>query len=179
MLNLYDAQQPLSRRPILVPVDFSACSRSALVHAALRAEGTRTPLLVLHVVHDLPGNPGLYRQPDGNHPSKPMIDIAGEMLDEMLTELRGEHPALQALQTARTRLIQGLPGKRIIEVAIHEQATMIVMGTHGRKGIAHLLHGSVAEYVAKHACVPVTTVRENEPAEDPDGSEYLASQAIL
>ncbi|MGB5438768.1 MAG: universal stress protein [Gammaproteobacteria bacterium] len=179
MLNILEAKQPLSRRPVLVPVDFSACSRSALVHAALMVEGTRTPLLVLHVVHDLPGNPGVYRKPDEIHPSRPMIDIAEEMLGEMLNELRGEHPDLQALQNARTRLIQGVPGKRIIELAAHEQATMIVMGTQGRKGLAHLLHGSVAEYVSKHACVPVTTVRESEPAEDPDGPEYLAGQAIL
>jgi nucleotide-binding universal stress UspA family protein len=89
-----------------------------------------------------------------------MIDIAEEMLDELLTKLRGKHPDLTALKTARTRLVQGLPGARIIEIAAQERAAMILMGTHGRSGIAHFLQGSVAEHVSKHARVPVTTVRE-------------------
>ncbi|MGB5426853.1 MAG: universal stress protein [Gammaproteobacteria bacterium] len=161
MLEVIDTPQPLNRRPILVPVDFSECSRSALLYACRLVEGTHTPLLILHVVHDSPGKPGVYRRHNGDHPSRPMIDIADEMLDELLTKLHSKNPDLTALKTARTRLIQGLPGARIIEIAAQERAAMILMGTHGRSGIAHFLQGSVAEYVSKHARVPVTTVREN------------------
>lgn len=161
MLEVVYTPQPLNRRPVLVPVDFSECSRSALLYACHLVEGTHTPLLILHVVHDSPGKPGVYRRPSVDHPSRPMIDIAEDMLDERLTKLRGKHPGLTALKTARTRLIQGLPGARIIEIAAQERAAMILMGTHGRSGIAHFLQGSVAEYVSKHAGAPVTTVREN------------------
>ena len=50
-------------------------------------------------------------------------------------------------------LISGLPGRRIVEVAEREQASMIIMGTHGRNGFAHMLQGSVAEYVTSmQAC---------------------------
>ena len=160
MLEIIDTPQPLNRRPILVPVDFSECSVSALLYACQLVEGTHTPLLILHVVHDSPGKPGVYRRTNEDHPSRPMVDIADEMLDELLTRLCGKYPDLTALRTARTRLIQGLPGARIIEIAVQERAAMILMGTHGRSGIAHFLQGSVSEYVSKHARVPVTTVRE-------------------
>ena len=141
MVEVIDTPQPLNRRPILVPVDFSDCSRSALLYACRLVEGTHTPLLILHVVHDSPGKPGVYHRPNGVHPSRPMIDIANEMLDELLTKLRGKNPDLTVLKTARTRLVQGLPGARIIEIAAQERAAMILMGTHGRSGIAHFRRG--------------------------------------
>ena len=164
MSEVIDAYKPRSARPILVPVDFSDCSRAALVFAARLVKDSGTTLLVLHVVHDSPGTPGMYRRSDESHPSRPMIDIATEMLDGLLAELRREYPGLAALETARTLLVHGLPGKRIIEIARHEHPAMILMGTHGRSGLAHLLQGSVAEYVSKHAGVPVTTVREDDTA---------------
>jgi len=164
MSEVVEAYQPVIGHPLLVPVDFSDCSTSALVYGARLVKGTSTPLLVLHVVHDSPGTPGVYRRHDENHPSRPMIDTAAEMLDELLADLRKQYPELPALETARLRLIHGLPGKRILEVAVQERAVMILMGTHGRNGIAHFLQGSVAEYVSKHAGVPVTTVREREMA---------------
>jgi nucleotide-binding universal stress UspA family protein len=164
MSDAIDSFKPRNGRPILVAVDFSDCSRSALVFAARLVNGTGTPLLVLHVVHDSPGAPGIYRRSDESHPSRPIIDIATEMLDQLLAELRRQYPELPALETARTLLVHGLPGKRVIEVARHERPAMILMGTHGRSGIAHFLQGSVAEYVTKHASVPVTTVRESDVA---------------
>ena len=51
-------------------------------------------------------------------------------------------------------LISGLPGRRIVEVAEREQASMIIMGTHGRNGFAHMLQGSVAEYVTSMQACP-------------------------
>jgi nucleotide-binding universal stress UspA family protein len=79
----------------------------------------------------------------------------------MLAELRDQEPDLQVLQTVTPLLVRGLPGRRIIEVAEREQAAMIIMGTHGRNGFAHLLQGSVAEYVAKYARAPVMTVKDD------------------
>jgi nucleotide-binding universal stress UspA family protein len=83
------------------------------------------------------------------------------MVDEMLVELRDQEPDLNVLKTVTPLLVLGLPGRRIIEVAEREQAVMIIMGTHGRNGFAHLLQGSVAEYVAKYARAPVMTIKDN------------------
>jgi len=155
------ATPPVSRRhPVLVPVDFSACSRSALVCAARMVEGSRTPLLLLHVIHDPAGRPGLYRNRDRRHSARPIIDIAAEMVADMLDGVRNQEPGLPALENARTLLIRGLPGRRIVEVAERERAALIIMGTHGRDGFAHLLQGSVAEYVTKFASAPVMTVKD-------------------
>jgi len=152
-----------ARHPILVPVDFSDCSRTALLYACRMVEGTRTPLLLLHVIHDDVRRPGVYRShaAGSQYTARPITDIAAEMVANLLTELRNQEPDLTALQTAEPLLIRGLPGRRIIEVAEREQAAMIVMGTHGRNGFAHLMQGSVAEYVAKYARSPVMTVKDD------------------
>ena len=149
-----------SRYPLLVPVDFSDCSRAALLYASRLVEGTRTPLLLLHVIHDDVRRPGVYRSPCSHYTARPITDIAAEMVEDMLAELRKQEPELQSLQAVDPLLVRGLPGRRIIEVAEREQAAMIIMGTHGRNGFAHLLQGSVAEYVAKYARSPVMTVKD-------------------
>jgi nucleotide-binding universal stress UspA family protein len=150
-----------TRHPLLVPMDFSDCSRAALLYASRLVEGTRIPLLLLHVIHDDIRRPGVYRSQISQHMARPITDIAAEMVEDMLAEIRSQEPGLQALQTVETLLIRGLPGRRIIEVAEREQAALIVMGTHGRNGFAHLMQGSVAEYVAKYARSPVMTVKDD------------------
>ena len=150
-----------ARDSLLVPVDFSECSRSALIYASRLVEGTRTPLLLLHVIHDDVRRPGLYRNHDSYRMARPITDVAAEMLESMLSGLRHQNPELRTLQAASTLLISGLPGRRIVEVAEREQASMIIMGTHGRNGFAHMLQGSVAEYVTKYAGMPVMTIKNN------------------
>jgi universal stress protein A len=147
--------------PVLVPVDFSQCARSALIYAASLTSNTRTPLLLLHVVHDSASDPGFYRRSDMGNPLRPIVDVAGEMLEIWLTSIRRETPEVDpTLGRARRRLVEGLPGSRIVEVAEAEQAAMIIMGTNGRSGLSQLLRGSVTEYVMAHARVPLTILRE-------------------
>lgn len=156
-----DMDRPGMDRPVLVPVDFSDCSRAALGFAARLTSGARTPLLVLHVIHDSGSDPGYYRRQHGNNPLLPLTDIAAEMLEDWLLRVRRMDPQIdEALRAARTRLVSGLPGRRIIEVAEAEQVAMIVMGTPGRFGLSRLLRGSVTRYVMSHARMPVTTLRE-------------------
>jgi nucleotide-binding universal stress UspA family protein len=63
------------------------------------------------------------------------------------------------------RVLVGLPFQTIIEAARAADVDLIVMGTHGRTGFSHLLLGSVAERVVRHAPCPVLVVRERERAE--------------
>jgi nucleotide-binding universal stress UspA family protein len=148
--------------PLLVPVDFSDCSKSALVYAAHVAEGTNTTLLVLHVVHEPRDRPGYYRSHDRSEHTLPLADIAEGMLEDFLCEVRRAKPELKALAGLRTMLVEGLPGDRILEVARREKAAMIIMGTNGRTGMARLLQGSVAREVSANAGAPVTTVKVPE-----------------
>ena len=146
---------------VIVPVDFSNRSRAALLYAARMTAESRTPLMVLHVIHDSGDNPGFYRRRHDANPLLPLADVASEMLEDWLYKLCKDEPELdKTLKRARTRLVGGLPGRRIVEVAEAEHAAMIVMGTRGRTGLPHLLRGSVTEYVMTHAAMPVITLRE-------------------
>jgi nucleotide-binding universal stress UspA family protein len=157
---------PLEHRPILVPVDFSSCSEAALLFAAQLAGSSQTPLLVLHVVHEPANEPGFYRR--ARRPetvlTRPMEDIARDMLNDFITGLDAEDSAREALVSAGTRLVSGLPARRIQEVALDEDAALIVMGSHGRNNAFSLLTGgSVAAEVARHSQIPVTVVKSPSP----------------
>jgi len=147
--------------PVLVPVDFSPCARAALVYAARMTADTGTPMLVLHVIHDSGAAPGFYHRPQNGNPLRSLADVAGDMLEDWLSGVRREIPELDpTLRRVRRRLVDGLPGNRIVEVADTEQAAMIIMGTRGHRGLSQLLRGSVTDYVMAHAGVPVTILRE-------------------
>ena len=62
------------------------------------------------------------------------------------------------VQDVETVTLEGAPRPVIVDSAIDLRCQMIVMGTHGRSGLAHLLLGSVAEYVVRHSKVPVLTI---------------------
>jgi nucleotide-binding universal stress UspA family protein len=156
-------QTPSSqRRPILVPVDFSSSSEAALLFAAHFAGCAQAPLLVLHVVHEPRQDPGFYRRAAAAGHSglmRPLEDVARDMLVDFMAELERHESIRGALAGAGTRLVTGLPARRIQEVALHEDAALIVMGSHGRTGLSRLTVGSVAAEVARHSPVPVTVVK--------------------
>jgi len=163
--DISNHQPQPERRPILVPVDFSSCSEAALLFAAHFASCARAPLLVLHVVHERGCEPGFYRRREvsGSHLTRPMEDVARDMLADFIDELGRHDSAREALANVRTQLISGLPAQRIQEVAQREDAALIVMGSHGRTAWSRLAVGSVAAEVAQHSPVPVTIVKGPGP----------------
>lgn len=152
-------------RPILVPIDFSDNCKAALRHAARLAEPFDQPLLILHVVHETADQAGYYRSRDTSGRTLPLYDIAEQLLERFVDELRAEQGISQSLATAGTLVVCGLPANRILEVAEARDAGMIVMGTHGRQGLARLLLGSVAQHIAQHSRIPVTTIRVQDAIE--------------
>ncbi len=147
-----------SDAPILVAVDFSLFSETALAWAARAAHSFSAPLLVLHVVHDSASAPGYYDQVKKHKKHLRRIEeAAAEMMSEFLERMRKEHPKL--LDKLDRRLVVGLPVNRILEVAKETGARMIVMGSQGRTGLEHLLLGSKAERVARLSPIPVTIVK--------------------
>ena len=145
--------------PILVAIDFSRFSESALLWAAPAAESFGAPLLALHVVHDSASAPGYY-EPVKKHKKhlRRIEEAAAEMMQEYLDRMRKEHPTL--LDRLEHRMVVGLPVNRILEVAEKTGARMIVIGSQGRTGLKHLLLGSKAERVARLSPVPVTIVKD-------------------
>lgn len=144
---------------ILVPVDFSVDSEEALIYAVTLAEALKTPLLVLHVVHDPGSAPGYYAVKGRNKQLRRLEDVAAELLGEFLDKEKKKHPGHAVLDQAGTELVIGLPVNRILETARKRHARMIVMGSQGRTGLAHALLGSKAEQVVRLSPIPVTIVK--------------------
>ncbi len=143
--------QPITH--ILVPTDFSEMSGKALDYALDIAETMGASVHVVHVCPLLYYALGQDMVPD---------DPAFER--KLKEKLHGKLEDLeQALATRGKKvtvsLVDGNPGQRIPEVATEIGATLIVIATHGRTGIQHLMLGSVAERVVRTAKVPVITVR--------------------
>lgn len=141
-------------KTILVPTDFSEPARDALDYAVELAEKLDAKVHVMHAF-ELP----LVGFPDGNMTitaeMATRITVAAQSaLDDILTRYRPRRVGLV------TSLVQGDPREAVLTKAEEIGADLIVMGTHGRRGIARALIGSVAESVVRTSSVPVLTLRE-------------------
>lgn len=136
-------------RRILCPVDFSEPSRVALRYAATLAGTLGAELEVMHA-YQLP----VYALPDGALMATPeMTARISTDLGKALAELAEEEAP-----KAKTTLVEGAPAAEVARLAKEHEADLVVMGTHGRTGLKHLLIGSVAERVVRTCPVPVLTV---------------------
>ena len=134
---------------ILVPTDFSRPSEPALDYAHELAQQFGASLHLLHVVN------------------RPLLaeGLAAEayMSEKFESDMvRGTEARLRKLapDAASTDVVFGYPAKAIVDWASRLSADLIVMGSHGRTGMAHLMLGSVAEAVVRTAQCPVLTVRQ-------------------
>jgi len=145
---------------LLVPVDFTPFSEEALLFASKLAEKLEAQLLVLHVVHDPAEAPGFYVQKGKKKKFlRSMEEAANEMMDEFINKMRKAYSDQEPINNATTLLVIGTVVKRILEVAEKKKAGMIVIGSHGRTGLTHLLVGSKAERVVQLSPIPVTVVK--------------------
>ena len=162
---------PASRRTnsgitrLLVPTDFSAPSDAALGCARRLAAGFGASVHLLHVLDDTPAGDALGSE---FYVASPPDVRAARLKDaqERLAHRVAAHDPSGA--SATTEVIVGKSAQTIVDYAAEGDFDVIVMGTHGRSGIAHLLMGSVAESVIRRAACPVMTVRNlAEPASVP------------
>ena len=145
---------------LLVAVDFSLYSEQALCFAGRLAQKLKAQLLVLHVIHDPAEAPGFYAQKGKKKKFlKSMEEAAEEMMEEFLEKMRQTYPDLVPIKKAKALLVVGTPVTRIVEVAEKKQVDMIIMGSHGRTGLAHLLVGSKVQRVVQLSPIPVTVVK--------------------
>jgi nucleotide-binding universal stress UspA family protein len=144
---------------ILVPTDFSKHSDNALRYAVAFAEKFNAELLLLHVVQDLAWFVPEAVLAAGTMPTTPIEEFAAAArtaLDRVVQGLNLPHLSI------RPDVIEGVPFDAILRFAKSKDVDLIVMGTHGHTGLAHLLMGSVAEKVVRKAPCPVLTVRHPE-----------------
>lgn len=150
----------LDNNPLLVAVDFTPFSEEALIFASHLAEKLDAQLLVLHVIHDPAEAPGFYAQKGKKKKFlQSMEEAAEEMMEEFLAKMHKDHPDQLPIKEAVPLLVVGTPVTRILEVAEKKKVSMIIIGSHGRTGLSHLLVGSKAERVVQLSPIPVTVVK--------------------
>jgi nucleotide-binding universal stress UspA family protein len=160
--------------PILVPVDFSPYAMQALDKAADLAERFGASIIALHVIAPEIGVQTLAQRlgiqtvvPSMDAETAEAPDVSDKEIETVVDHHREEaYQALQAFLPPRLaqyplelRVVFGRPFERIVETAVTEKAAFIVMGTHGRTGLARLALGSVTERVVRLAPCPVLTVK--------------------
>ena len=145
-------------KKILVPIDFSEPSRKAMQYALSFARQFNAELLLLHVVEFTPLT----------DPAPPLPVLQDEMTRvtmhesaaKRLAEWRNEISTHVAVKASVRDGIS--PHAEIVKAATEGNIDLIILGTQGRTGLAHLLIGSTAERVVRHAPCPVLVVRERE-----------------
>lgn len=150
-----DALPPES---ILVPTDLSDCAPGVIRHAADLAARLGSELIVLHAWQLPTGLGGGVQVAPG--PDEAPISVA----EHVRSGVEAKLPALLRIAEARgvpvrSLVVEGKPVDAILKTADSVDAHLIVMGTHGRRGLQRVLLGSVAEAVLRRAEIPVMTVR--------------------
>ena len=138
-------------RTILVPIDFSDCSLDALEYAAQVAKQFRAAVTILHVLEPVSYSLDFSLTHAGE--ARAQRERLEARLSEMAASLR------RAGLTAGHVLRGGAPADSLLDWSREQAYDLIVMGTHGRRGVSHLVSGSVAEAVLRHAFCPVLTVK--------------------
>lgn len=146
----------MSRR-VLHPTDFSKASGAAFARAIAEARQNRSELLLVHVlspVIPMAGAGEAYLAPSVyEQMSKSARAWAQKQMDRLLAKAKA------ARVRVRGTLLEGVAHEQIARSARRQRADLIVMGTHGRTGMARFFLGSVAARVAATAPCPVMTVR--------------------
>ena len=144
---------------ILHPTDFSECAEQARAQAIRLARALGAEIILFHVAVETP----LYDEGMlGMTQVQKIYDAQRKWAEETL-EARAAETRAAGVPT-RWKLTAGVPFDGIVRGAEEEGADMIVMGTHGRRGLEGLLLGSVANKVVRLAPCPVLTVREHKGA---------------
>jgi nucleotide-binding universal stress UspA family protein len=151
-------------RRILVPTDFSAPSEAALDCARRLATGFAASVHLLHVLPDVSGSDEIGSELFVTEPPEARSMRLMDARDRLKHRITADD---RVTLRATSEVIFGSPAQIIVDYAADNQFDLIVMGTHGRTGMAHLLVGSVAERVVRTAGCPVfTTQHPWEPAAD-------------
>jgi nucleotide-binding universal stress UspA family protein len=138
---------------ILVPTDFSADANAAFDYARILARKFDAPVHLLHVVED-PLAAGMW---SSEVYTAEIATLQVNLVRDAEERLRRSVPADAG--TISTEVRTGNAAKQIVEAAREHKADLIVMGTRGRTGVAHVIMGSVAERVVRLAPCPVLTLR--------------------
>jgi len=144
----------MASQHFLVPIDFSECADQALEYAINLGRGLGARLTLLHVIQSVPLGG---------------VDMGVTLPYTYLQDLEAE--IMQSMEACLARVtaagiegdivvVHGVPFHEIVEAAKAQKVDLIIIGTHGRTGLQHILLGSVAEKVVRLAPCPVLVARQ-------------------
>jgi len=139
---------------LLLPTDFSDCSAEAARAARLIADRFGSRLILLHVLDEPAALDPMFR---GDVPLEMLRSRMEQFAQESMDAFIAAH--FSGFENFDTMLTAGIPYREIIKKAREISAGLIVIGTHGRTGVEHVLFGSTAEKVVRLAPCPVLSVR--------------------
>ena len=140
-------------KKILCAVDLSEHSKEVADYAVLLAKGLKASVLVVYTAPSLSQYVGFHVPPNT------IENFVGEIVSGAEKSMDAFVPENFPGVEAKGQVLIGYAAEEILAHAKEEEVDIIVMGTHGRKGIDRILFGSVAEKVVKNADMPVLTVR--------------------
>ncbi|HHT9137522.1 MAG TPA: universal stress protein [Candidatus Wunengus sp. YC60] len=140
-------------KKILCPIDFSACSTYALSYAIDLSLKDHASLYLIHVIEPYMSDIGdILKQIDLLLDDKQTDSLKIRLINLIPNEIR-TNISIDAM------VVKGIPFVEIIKAAKDRQVNLIVMGTHGKTGLEHILIGSVAERVIQRSPCPVLSIR--------------------
>ncbi len=142
---------------VLVAIDFSDSSDNAFQHALSIAKKYAAKLLVLHVINEPVDLRGFYVPHISFEKLEEEIE---EGANKMMESFCRQH--LSEFSNYESFIVSGMPYEQIINQGVEKGADLIVLGTHGRTGLDHVLFGSTAAKVVRKSTLPVLTVRLEE-----------------
>lgn len=140
-------------KKILCPIDHSDCSKEALKYAVSFALREEAVLYLLHVIDIRTFDENLDTITKQMPDDKSIHQLREKLLECVPEEIRSD-------MKIEAMVVQGIPFVEIISAAKQNDVDMLVIGTHGRTGLAHIMLGSVSEKVVRKAPCPVLTVRQ-------------------
>ena len=142
-------------RNILFATDFSESSDHAFQYAFSLAKKFQARLLIVHVINEPVDLRGFYVPHISFDKLEEEIEQGAQKMMEKFC-----HTHVRDFDNYETFILQGIPYDEIIKKGVELAADLIVMATHGRTGLDHMLFGSTAEKVVRRSPIPVMTVRK-------------------
>ena len=145
----------ISLKKILCPIDHSDCSKEALKYAVSFAMKDEAKLYLLHIIDIRSFNDSVVAMSQQIPDEETLELLRIKLLDCIPEEMRDD-------MNVEAIVVQGIPFAEIISTAREKEIDMIVIGSHGRTGLKHMMLGSVSEKVVRKAPCPVLTVRQSD-----------------
>ncbi len=145
----------ISLKKILCPIDHSDCSKEALKYAVTFAMKDEAKLYLMHIIDIRSFNDSVVAMSQQVPDEETLELLRIKLLDCIPEEIRDD-------MNVEAIVVQGIPFAEIISTAREKDIDMIVIGSHGRTGLKHMMLGSVSEKVVRKAPCPVLTVRQTD-----------------